>query len=191
MSVLVDQLEFYWDAHLWPRLEGLTDEEYHWEPVPDCWSVRPDPAEPPGGPGRLVIEGAGRRPPEPAPFTTLAWRLLHVAVGCFHIRVSAFFGDGSVPADATMFDPRHEPAQLPDNAKDALTFLEQGYRRWRDGIATLDDAELARPLGPRGGPYAEDSMAGLIAHVNRELMHHGGEICLLRDLYTRRHDFRP
>lgn len=26
-------------------------------------------------------------------------------------------------------------------------------------------------------------MAGLIAHVNREAMHHGGEICLLRDLY--------
>jgi hypothetical protein len=26
-------------------------------------------------------------------------------------------------------------------------------------------------------------MAGLILHINREVMHHGGEICLLRDLY--------
>jgi hypothetical protein len=26
-------------------------------------------------------------------------------------------------------------------------------------------------------------MAGLIVHINREVMHHGGEICLLRDLY--------
>jgi hypothetical protein len=26
-------------------------------------------------------------------------------------------------------------------------------------------------------------MAGLIAPINREVMHHGGEICLLRDLY--------
>jgi hypothetical protein len=25
--------------------------------------------------------------------------------------------------------------------------------------------------------------AALVAHVNREVMHHGGEICLLRDLY--------
>jgi hypothetical protein len=25
-------------------------------------------------------------------------------------------------------------------------------------------------------------MAALVAHVNREVMHHGGEICLLRDL---------
>ena len=41
-SMLVDQLDFYLAAHLLPRLEGLTDEEYFWEPVPDCWSVRPD-----------------------------------------------------------------------------------------------------------------------------------------------------
>jgi hypothetical protein len=26
-------------------------------------------------------------------------------------------------------------------------------------------------------------MAELIVHINREVMHHGAEICLLRDLY--------
>jgi hypothetical protein len=31
-------------------------------------------------------------------------------------------------------------------------------------------------------------MAGLIAHISREVMHHGGEICLLRDLYQARSD---
>ena len=46
-----------------------------------------------------------------------------------------------------------------------------------------DDEGLRRPLGPRGGPYADDAMAELIAHINREVMHHGAEICLLRDLY--------
>ena len=25
---------------MWRRFEGLTDEEYFWEPVPDCWSLR-------------------------------------------------------------------------------------------------------------------------------------------------------
>jgi hypothetical protein len=29
-------------------------------------------------------------------------------------------------------------------------------------------------------------MAALIVHVNRETMHHGAEICLLRDLYRAR-----
>jgi hypothetical protein len=29
-------------------------------------------------------------------------------------------------------------------------------------------------------------MAALIVHINREVMHHGGEIGLMRDLYARR-----
>jgi hypothetical protein len=40
-GLLVGQLEFYWDVHLRPRLDGLTDEEYFWEPVEGCWSLRP------------------------------------------------------------------------------------------------------------------------------------------------------
>jgi hypothetical protein len=33
------------------------------------------------------------------------------------------------------------------------------------------------------GPYAEYPFATLVLHLNRELMHHGGEIGLMRDLY--------
>jgi hypothetical protein len=40
-NLLVDQLTFYWDVYLWPRLQGLTDDEYFWEPVAGCWTVRP------------------------------------------------------------------------------------------------------------------------------------------------------
>ncbi|HEV3497720.1 MAG TPA: DinB family protein, partial [Actinomycetes bacterium] len=61
--------------------------------------------------------------------------------------------------------------------------LRRRDRHWHDGIAALDDEGLRRPLGPRVGPYAEDPMAALIAHINREVMHHGAEIGLLRDLY--------
>jgi len=57
----------------------------------------------------------------------------------------------------------------------------RGY--WHDGIAALDEDGLRRPLGPKGGDFAGDPMAALIIHINREVMHHGGEICLLRDLY--------
>ncbi len=38
---LADQLSWHWEHQLRPRLEGLTDEEYFWEPAPDGWSVRP------------------------------------------------------------------------------------------------------------------------------------------------------
>ena len=41
--LIVGQLEFYWDVHLRPRLDGLSDEEYLWEPVTDAWNLRRQP----------------------------------------------------------------------------------------------------------------------------------------------------
>jgi hypothetical protein len=177
--LLVGQLEFYWDVHLRPRLDGLGDEEYFWEPVEGCWSLR----RAPDGGWRLDGDWPDPSPPSPPPVTTIAWRLVHVGATGLANRASAFFGDGSVPADADMFDPRHVPADLPGDAEAAVAFLERSYRRWHDGIAALDEEGLRRPLGPRGGPYATDPMAALIVHLNREVMHHGAEIGLLRDLY--------
>ncbi|MER7440364.1 DinB family protein [Micromonospora avicenniae] len=172
---MVGQLEFYWNVHLRPRLDGLTDEEYFWEPVEGCWNLRPT------ADGRHVLDGQ-RPEPSPAPVTTIAWRLVHVATG-MATRVSAFFGDGSVPEDADMFDSRHLPADLPGSAAAGIALLEDSYKGWHDAIARLDEQALSRPLGPRGAFFADESMAALIVHVNREVMHHGGEICLLRDLY--------
>ena len=174
--LLVGQLEFYWDVHLRPRLDGLSDEEYLWEPAEGCWSLRRAPD------GGWRLDG-GRPEPSPPPVTTIAWRLVHVGATCLANRASAFFGGAEVPAGADMFDPRLVPADLPGGADAAVAFLERSYRRWHDGIAALDEEGLRRPLGPRGGPFAEDPMAELVAHINREVMHHGAEICLLRDLY--------
>jgi hypothetical protein len=177
--LLAGQLEFYWDVHLWPRLEGLTDEEYFWEPVEGCWSLRRDD----DGRWRLDSGWPETSPPTPPPVTTIAWRLVHIGATCLANRASAFFGDADVPADVDMFDPRFVPADLPADAEAALAFLERSYRHWHDGIAGLDEEGLRRPLGPRGGPYAEDPMAELVVHISREVMHHGAEIALLRDLY--------
>jgi DinB superfamily len=174
--LLVGQLEFYWDVHLRPRLDGLGDDEFFWEPVEGCWSLR----RAAGGGWRL--DGLGQDP-DPPPVTTIAWRLVHVGATCLANRASAFFGDPLVPEDADMFDPRRVPRDLPGGGAEAVAFLERCYRRWHDGVAALDAEGLARPLGPKGGPFAEDPMAELIAHINREVMHHGAEICLLRDLY--------
>jgi hypothetical protein len=54
------------------RLEGLTDDEYRWEPVPGCWTVHRDRS------GAWVIDYA-EPDPDPPPFTTIAWRLVHLA----------------------------------------------------------------------------------------------------------------
>ena len=41
LATLREQWEFHWNHQLRGRLEGLTDDEYFWSPVPDAWSVRP------------------------------------------------------------------------------------------------------------------------------------------------------
>lgn len=37
---LLDQLDFYWNVHFRPRLDGLTDDEYFWAPADDVWTLR-------------------------------------------------------------------------------------------------------------------------------------------------------
>jgi hypothetical protein len=50
-------------------------------------------------------------------------------------------------------------------------------------VRGLDEAALAKPVGPAEGAYAESPMAELVLHISREAIHHGAEILLLRDLY--------
>lgn len=175
-DLILDQLDFYWHAHLRPRLEGLDTDEYLWEPVAGAWTLRR------GDDGEVRIESVVPEPPVPM-VTTIAWRMAHIGRDVLGRRARAFFGGSSAPDDADMFDDRHWPEPLPLTAEGGLALLEQGYTLWRDGITALDDDALLRPLGPRGGPFAGDSMAALAMHLNRETMAHGAETCLLRDLY--------
>ncbi len=56
------------------------------------------------------------------------------------------------------------------------------------GVRGLGAEGLARPCGPAEGPWSESSMAELVLHINREMLHHSAEIALLRDLYLWRYD---
>jgi hypothetical protein len=161
---LADQLDFHWTRALRPRLDGLSDDEYFWQPVPDCWTVHPD-----GG-----IHFAYPAP-EPAPFTTIAWRLAHVIVGVFAMRNHSHF-DGP-PAD-------YESWAYATDAATALSQLDEQYRTWIGGVRGLIEDELWRPCGPAEGPYADYPMATLVLHINREVIHHGAEIACIRDLYA-------
>src|SRR5579863_8015159 len=95
---LAEQLDWHWNAQLRPRLEGLTDGEYFWEPVAGCWNVRRRGEQ---GPATSVGEGEWTidftwPPPDPAPVTTIAWRLAHVITGGFGMRAAAHFGGPAV-----------------------------------------------------------------------------------------------
>jgi hypothetical protein len=178
-ALLSEQLETHWRAQLRPRLAGLTDEEYFWEPAQPAWNVRPrgtSTAPIQAGSGEFTIEFAFPEP-DPPPVTTIAWRLGHIIVGVLGARVAAHFG--GPPVDYQTFDYAGTAAR-------ALAQLDEAYERWTAGVQGLDGGALAAPCGPAEGPYAEYPMAALVLHINREVIHHGAEVALLRDLYRAR-----
>ena len=157
---LLAQLEWHWSIQLRPRLNGLTDDEYLWEP-----------AQPGSGP--FTVDFAYPEP-DPPPVTTIAWRLAHIVVGVLGMRVASHFG--GPPVD-------YQSHAYAGTAADALAQLDDAHAAWVGGVRGLDAAALAAPCGPAEGPYAELSMAALVLHINREVIHHGAEVALLRDLY--------
>jgi hypothetical protein len=176
---LVEQLDWHWRMQARPRLEGLTDDEYLWEPAPDAWSIRPreDARTAPVGVGAATIDFDPGRP-DPAPVTTIAWRMGHISIGVFGTRAANHFGEpGTV---------EYETTEWPLTAAGGLDLLDHQYAAWTAGVRTLGEEGLARPCGPAEGPFADHPMSALVLHINREAIHHLAEIALLRDLYIRR-----
>ena len=68
----------------------------------------------------------------------------------------------------------------------SLGLLAGFYRGWVDGVSALSAEDLERPIGKGEGPWAEHSYADLVLHIHREVIHHGAEILLLRNLYRHR-----
>ncbi|WP_410625277.1 DinB family protein [Amycolatopsis sp. cmx-8-4] len=173
---LADQLDFHWQNFFRPKLDGLTDDEYLWEPVPGCWTVRPRKSDDEPGSGEFTIDFA-HPAPEPPPVTTIAWRLSHILVGVLGMRTASHFGGPAMDYDSYDY---------PGTAAAALAQLDELYGRWIAGVRALDDGGLARPCGPAEGPYAAEPLATLVLHINRETLHHGAEVLLLRDLHRHR-----
>jgi hypothetical protein len=178
---LAEQLDFHWRAALRPRLDSLTDEEYFWEPVAGCWSVRQrgvSTAPIAVGTGEFTFEFAYPAP-DPAPVTTIAWRLAHMIVG-FAARNGSHFGGPDIGNNESESWRNFTYAWT---ANQALEQLDEEYARWIAGVRALGADGLGRPCGPREAPYDAEPMAALVLHVNREVIHHGAEISLLRDLF--------
>ena len=184
LRAVLGQLEVHWHGLLWPKIAGLTDEEYLWEPADGCWTVRPR------GDG-LVDYDFEWPPPASPPVTTIAWRMFHVSVGCFAERATRYFPDHVThPWTKKIWEG---PFEYPVDAAGAVAFLEQSWQSWRDGLKAAGEQALWRPLGDAEGDLRymqlgrEDPFIGLVLHVHREVIHHGAEILLLRDLWRSTH----
>jgi len=172
---LAEQLEFHWNFHFRPKLEGLTDEEYFWEPVSGCWNIRPRAAAtaPPANYVGTHVADFAFPEPDPAPVTTIGWRLAHLIVGVFGMRNAAHFGGSPINYESHLYAP---------DAATALAQLDAGYSTWIAGVHSLGD-RLLSPIGPAEGAFGDRSYVTLALHIHREVIHHGAEILLLRDLY--------
>jgi len=175
---LLSQLTWHWDNQLRQRLTGLTDDEYFWAPAPDYWTLsrRGESKAPISvGAGEYTMD-YGMPPPEPEPVTTIAWRLGHIIVAVFGMRNASHFGGPAIG---------YETFTYAGTAAEALRQLDDAYTTWIKGVRGLGADGLAQPCGPAEGPYAAYPMAALVLHIHREVIHHGAEIALLRDLYLR------
>jgi hypothetical protein len=166
---LLRTFDYVW-ARTLARVDGLSDHEYFWEPVPSCWTLRR------GADGRWTLDGGGGGgpAPDPVPITTIAWRIGHLggmALGGF----TTMRFDVSVAQDAK---------ELPGTAHGVRTFLEANYQAWRGALGDLDEAGWNAPLGPSWGEYADDNTFDLALHILDEVVHHSAEVGLMRDLYS-------
>jgi hypothetical protein len=195
LGVLVDQLDRARELAQ-ARLEGsgptgtggwrqgqpkLSDEEYLWEPVPGAWSIRlrHEASTPQAfGAGEWVLD-RDTPEPDPAPVTTIAWRISHLH--------SSFAGRW----EWTFGSRRQPPDLLVDFTPSADTELERFWAlmdRWRLSVAAMTPEQLETPgFGqyPRGSDPEEPFLA-VIWWTNLEFVHHMAEVGLLRDLWRAR-----
>ncbi|AXI76888.1 DinB family protein [Peterkaempfera bronchialis] len=164
----------------------MTDDEYLWEPVPDCWSIRRR-SDGPGARATLLVgagdwgrDSAANPHPVPPPFTTIAWRLGHLSE-MLALRADHTNGSHALTRDEYRFH---------GDAAGAIAAFDSGATAWRAALLGADDAALDT-VGYSAYPYGSDPdnpFAEIVWWVNQELLHHGAEIALLRDLYrARRH----
>jgi hypothetical protein len=81
------------------------------------------------------------------------------------------------------------PSRASEAVGHAVVASELIRANWTDfgeRILRFTDDELQAPLGPVAGPYNEAPLVGLLLHVVDEMIHHGAEIGVLRDLYAHR-----
>lgn len=173
---VVDQMDSHWRDRLRPRLDGLSDDEYFWEPVPGCWSLRRqgEGAAPSSRGGGAFVMDFAEPLPNPSPVTTIEWRLAHL-IECLGSPTAPHFQINT---------PESQDLEFASTAETALRQLDEGYEAWIADVRGLRDAGLARPQGALSPPQFSDApIARLVMYCHVELIHHGAEACLLRDLY--------
>ena len=150
------------------RLDGLGDDEYFWEPAPDSWNVRPRDD------GTWWPDDAEPRPAH-GPITTIAWRVAHITDILAQERNATWLGLAPVVPDDLSAEP---------TAAAAIERLDAPTRSGSSTSTRWTTPALWQRVGPVGGFFADATRVAFVLHEIDELIHHGAEVALLRDLYA-------
>lgn len=173
----------------------LTQDEYDWEPHPGAWGVRHREAcrtpNPSGDTERDWVSdqdwGAQMSawPLNPQgepnePMTTIGWLLNHFGAAPGLTAQMNFVG-GTVTPTPEGYRQMWGYTIIPT--------VDEAVARFRDGWAALGTAldeatDEMLELDRDGHPWKRGDRA--VAAMLNEVSHHGTQICMLRDMYTRR-----
>jgi hypothetical protein len=116
---------------------------------------------------------------KPAPDVTgLGWRLQHIAALLTDERNARWLGVSGVPGQPPPAESR--------TAAEVLARVDDAFRCWSEVLDAVPEESLDTAVGPVGGPYADSTRRAFVLHVLDELIHHGAEVALVRDLWAAR-----
>jgi hypothetical protein len=172
----------------------LTDDEFFWEPLPGCWSVRPRRVcltPTPFGNGDWVADfDAGLveravRGEATEPLTTVAWLMWHIASMPGRTAELDFLG-GTRSAESGWPSPYIADHPVFTSADEAVQTLRTGWRALDRELQASTDEQLERRTrfwGYPGQPGPAAPTYQVVASLLNEVSHHAAQVCMLRDLY--------
>jgi len=173
-SVVTGQLGCSWLA-LHQHLVTLTDDEYLWAPAAGALSIarRGQTTRRTAGAGEWVAEWPDG-PDDPGP-RTIAWLVAHL-VEVFAERWEWTFGGHT--------RRRNDLELAHPTAAGGVAALTAAVGAWRRDVEALpEDAFWTVGRSQATEIDQQAPFAHLVLHLNRELVHHGAEITVLRDLH--------
>jgi hypothetical protein len=160
------------------QVDGLTDDEYLWEPVQPCWSVRRrDETDWPHvwGRGEFVVEDMPFAGAVQSRVTTIGWRLVHLAAWLDVYRVWV----GGAPDQYPLPD-----FEVPSDAAGAVAWLARAQAAFAHELTNRSETDLALMVTTAFGEHR--SIENLIRGMIVEELHHSAEIGCLRDIHRGR-----
>ncbi len=172
----------------------LTDDEFFWEPLPGCWSLRrsgkcltPTPfgtedwvADFDASLVERAVRGEATEP-----LTTMASLMWHIASVPGRL-VELDFLAGARSAESGWTSAYIADHPVFTSADEAVQTLRTGWNALDRALQGSTDEQLERQTrfwGYAGQPGPPAPVYQIVALLLNEISHHGTQVCVLRDLY--------